>query len=93
MAKNVIKINKKILLDELDLPNYAIHDEVVDKSRWSEHHWIVFEYEGRFWGCSYSVGRSESQDEYAWDYEDEVECEEVEKVTKTVTVETWEVKK
>jgi hypothetical protein len=83
-----VKFTRDFLKNELDLPFNAIEDEVVDNSRWSIYHSIIFEYDGKFYQTSYSVGATECQDESPWEYEDEVECIEVHKVQKMVEV--WE---
>lgn len=82
-----INLHKDYLINELDLPHSAILDEITDTSRWSVHHRIVFEYEGKFYEAYYSEGATEMQDESAWEYEDEVECDEVE--LKEVKVRKW----
>lgn len=82
--------DKKYLVDELDLPWTAIYDEITDNSRWSIYHKIVFEDDGKFWSTSYSVGATECQDERPWDYEDKIECYEVE--LKEVMKTEWVVK-
>lgn len=86
-----INLDKKYMTDDLDLPYSALLDEIIDTSRWSIHHRIIFNYQGRFYQTHYSVGATESQDESPWEYDDEVECEEVE--LKEVTVKKWVVKK
>lgn len=75
------------MLEELNLPDDAILDEITDTSRWSIHHRIVFSYQGKFWETYYSEGATEMQDESPWEYEDEVECCEVE--LKEVKVKKW----
>ena len=80
----------EFLLNELDLPCNVIEDHVVDNSRWSIDHKIIFEYEGKFYKTYYSVGATECQDESPWEYKDKVECIEVEK--KQVMVEQWVAK-
>lgn len=82
-----ITLDPKFMKDELDLPWRAIEDEVVGNSRWSVQHSIIFEYQGKFYSTSYSVGATEMQDERPWEYEDTVDCYEV--VKKPVTVEKW----
>lgn len=77
----------KFLREELELPWNAMIDEVVDNSRWSIQHEIIFEYEGKFYRTSYSVGATEQQDEGPWEYDDTVECTEVEQ--KEVLVKQW----
>ena len=82
-----ITLSREVLKDELSLPSEAIHDEIYDTSRWSEHHDIVFEYEGKFYQTSYSIGATEMQYETPWQDEKEVECWEV--VEKEVTKKAW----
>lgn len=82
-----MKFSKK-LLEELDLPYSAKENTIVDNSRWSIIHEIIFEYEGKTYRTTYSVGATEDQDEGPWEYEDEIECDEVHKVEKVVQV--WE---
>ena len=57
-----------------------IEDEIIDHTRWQVHHNLIFSFEGKFWSTFYSVGATEQQDECAWEYETEINCEEVEKV-------------
>lgn len=88
MSKRVFE--KKFLVDELELPwndEIVKRDEIVDNSRWSIIHELIFEHDGKFWQTSYSVGATESQDESPWEYENLVECTEVE--LKEVTVMDW----
>ena len=82
-----IKLKKEYMIEELDLPCDAILDEITDTSRWSVHHRIIFSYQGRFWETYYSEGATEMQDEGPWEYDEEVECYEVE--LKEVTVKKW----
>ena len=75
----VKKFSKDYLKDELDLPySNTIVDRIIDTTRWSIVHEIVFEDNGKFYQTTYSEGATEMQDERPWEYEDEVECEEVE---------------
>lgn len=78
---------REFLTNELDLPYEALEDEIVDNSRWSIQHAIIFEHEGKFYRTYYSVGATEIQDESPWEYEDEVECFEV--VKAKVVKEEW----
>ena len=82
------KFSRDYLKNELELP-YAntIVDNVIDVTRWSIVHEIVFADNGKFWQTTYSEGATEYQDERPWEYEDEVECVEVE--LKEVTVRKW----
>ena len=83
-----MKFKKEILIDELDLPYSALEDNIIDTTRWSEIHEIVFKLDDKFYQTSYSKGSTEMQDEGPWDDEDEVECTEVHQVDKVVKV--WE---
>lgn len=83
-----MKFSKDYLVNELDLPyENAIEDNIVDTGRWSIYHKIIFEDNGKFYRTHYSVGATECQDERPWEYEDEVECEEVE--LREVMVKKW----
>ena len=84
---------KDFLVDELDLPDndgIIVYNELIDTSRWSNIYSLVFKHEDKFYSTTYSVGATESQDESPWEYQDEVECTEVE--AKEVTVTTWVAK-
>ena len=61
-----------------------IVDERFDTSRWSTHHSLIFKKDDKYYRTSYSRGATEQQDEGPWEYEDEVECVEVEPYEKTV---------
>lgn len=78
--------NKQELLD-MDLPYAAIQDNIIDNTIWSIYHEIVFEYDGQYYKTNYSVGATEYQDESPWEYDDEIECIEVEE--KEVLVKQW----
>ena len=77
----------KFLREELDLPWEATEDKILDQDRWSTFHEIVFEYEGKYYQTTYSVGSTECQDERPWEYEEELEATEVEQ--KEVLVKKW----
>ena len=64
-----------------------IEDNIIDTSRWSIIHEIIFENGGKFYRTTYSEGATEMQWEEPWEYEEEVECEEVE--LREVTVNKW----
>lgn len=58
-----------------------IEDNIVDTSRWSEIHEVVFKHQGKFYRTDYSCGATEMQDESPFEYDDdEIECTEVEPV-------------
>lgn len=63
----------------------VVYDKLIDTSRWSNIHEIVFKHSGKFYKSNYSVGATESQDESPYEYEGDVitvrEVTPVEKVT------------
>ena len=84
----VKKFSKDYLKDELDLPyGNTIVDKIIDTTRWSIVHEIVFEDNGKFYQTTYSEGATEMQDERPWEYEDEVDCTEVE--LREVKIKKW----
>lgn len=85
MAKKIFK--RDYLVNELDLPYNAIEEELIDNSRWSLTYRIIFEDNGKHYQTYYNVGATECQDERPWEYEDEVECTEVEQ--REVVVKKW----
>ena len=86
MAKKVFK--KEYLIDVLDLPDAAIHQEFSDVDRWSISYVIVFKdpADGKHYQTSYSVGATEDQYESPWEFDTEVECYECHEVEKLVKV-------
>lgn len=82
-----VLFTREFLTDELYLPYNAIEDTIVENSRWSIHHKIIFEHDGKFYQTYYSVGATEMQYERPWEYEDKVKCTEVEK--RKVMREEW----
>jgi hypothetical protein len=63
----------------------VISNDIIDHSRWSVIHEMIFKYDGKFFKTSYSVGATEQQDERPYDYEGEtIECKEVKPVEKTI---------
>ena len=64
-----------------------IENDIVDSSRWSIMYELIFGYGDKFYRSIYSVGATEQQDESPYEYDgDEIECEEVRPVQKTITV-------
>lgn len=54
--------SKDYLMDELDLPyDNTIVDRIVNTTRWSIIHEIVFEDNGKFYMTTYSEGATECQ--------------------------------
>lgn len=84
----MIKLHKDFLKKELGLPDNAIKNTIVDTTRWSEIHDIVFTHDGKFYETSYSQGLTELQDEAPFEHSsDEIECYEVE--LKEIIVKKW----
>ena len=85
MAKKIF--SRQYLKKELDLPWSALFDEIVDTGRWNIQHRCVFADGDKFYEAYYSVGATECQDEQPWEYDENVECSEVE--LKSVTALKW----
>ena len=86
----IIKLEASFLKNDLGLPfnsNNVIEDIIIDTSRWSIAHEVIFKYNSKFYRTTYSIGSTECQDESPWEYDDEVECYEVEE--KEVLVKKW----
>jgi len=81
-----MKLSADFLILELDLPSSAIKNTITSTSRWSAHHEIIFAHDSKFYKTYYSEGLTEMQDESPWQYENEVECIEVELVEKLMKV-------
>lgn len=65
-----------------------IEDEIIEVTRWSIIHKIIFEYEKKFYQSVYSKGATEMQDESPYEYDgDMINCIEVEQ--KEVMVKQW----
>ncbi|UZD72353.1 hypothetical protein [Bacillus siamensis] len=82
-----IKLDKDYIVNELGLPESSILEEITDTSRWSIHYRIVFAYQDKFYETTYREGATELQEERPWEYDDQVECFEVE--LKEVKVRKW----
>lgn len=67
----------------------CIEDKVIDSTRWSIINEGIFKHlpSGKFYRVSWSSGATEMQDESPFEYEDEVELEEVE--LKEILTLTW----
>ncbi len=72
---------REYLTKTLGLPDdgeCVISDTILDLSRWSAHHDLIFrDFDGKLYETGYSVGLTEQQDESAWEYEETVDCYEV----------------
>lgn len=74
-VKHKTRTFAKDLLKEWGLPHEGtVEDEIVETSRWSELHRIVFQAEddGKFYEATYSQGLTEYQDETPWEYEKQI---------------------
>jgi hypothetical protein len=88
MENKIVKVfSRDYLKNELDLPYSSIKDTIIDTSRWSVHHEIIFKDKGKFYKAFYSEGATECQDERPWEYDEDIECIEVE--LKKVMVTKW----
>jgi hypothetical protein len=85
MAKKTF--SKDYLIDELELPQTAIENHITGQSGWTVEHEIIFKEGEKHYSTYYEIGATERQDEGPWEYEDDIECEEVE--LKEVTVKKW----
>ena len=66
-----------------------IEDKIIDHSRWSVIHQMIFSHNNKFYSSTYSVGATEQQDEGAYEYAPaEVKCQEVKQVERVIKV--WE---
>lgn len=80
--------SKDYLINKLDLLyDNTITDKIIDNTRWSLIHEIVFEDNGKFYQTTYSEGATEMQMEKPWEYENKIECIEVE--LREVKVKKW----
>lgn len=83
-----MKFKKEYLIEELGLPYDCESEEIIGTTRWSIIKEIVFQdKDGKYYQTTYSEGATEFQDESPWEYEDEIECTEVE--LKEVKVMKW----
>lgn len=80
--------NKEYLTKELGLPYDCklIEDDIIDTTRWSIVHEIVFEDKGKFYRTTYSVGATEMQ----WENRGNMRKKwNVKKLSFEVTVKKW----
>jgi|AntRauTorcE11897_2_1112592.scaffolds.fasta_scaffold00400_32 hypothetical protein len=65
---------------------FVVADNIIETTRWSEIHYLVFNFEGKLYQTTYSQGSTEIQDESPFEYEDDgVDCVEVEPYKATIT--------
>jgi hypothetical protein len=74
-----MKFSKEFLQERFwSNKNNTVYGRIADHTRWSVVYEEVFEYEGKLYLTTYSVGATEHQDESPYEYdEDEIECPEV----------------
>lgn len=87
-----MKFNKEDMMalafeDIYDDGEWIIHvHKIIDTTRWSTVYYMVFEYDGKCYESTFSMGSTESQDERPYEYDgDMIECQEVEPYEVTVT--------
>tara|TARA_Y100001973_G_C5158376_1_gene312126 strand:- start:509 stop:796 length:288 start_codon:yes stop_codon:yes gene_type:complete len=86
------KFNKEDLIELLDGDHTKLtleQDNIVDQTRWSTIHELIFfeNDSGAFYQTTYSCGSTEIQDESPFEYDpDEIECVEVIKQEEIVNV-------
>ena len=65
---------------------FTIEENIIDTTRWSVVYDWTFQYDGKFYSTTYSVGATECQDERPFENDpDEIECDEVFPVQITIT--------
>ena len=86
----VRKFNKEfmqaIAWNEQDDDVQIIQNEIDGHSRWEIYYRVVFKYEEKFYASVYSMGATEQQDSQPYEYDDEIECQEVFPIKKEITV-------
>lgn len=82
------KFNREYLIEELGLPSEAIYKEPVEQHRWETLYKIIFQdKDGTYWKTYVLRGSTEMQPTIPWEFEEEVECQQVEK--RIIQVEDW----
>lgn len=66
-------------------PGVLVSHKIVGAARWSIVYEIVFQIAGRMYRTTYCEGATEQQVVDPWQWEEEVECEEVEAYQEVVT--------
>jgi hypothetical protein len=80
-----MKFDKDVMIDIAygDCPDgyEKMEDKIVETTRWSILHSMVFKFEGKFYQSSYWVGATEQQDESAYEHDGDgegmIRCTEV----------------
>jgi hypothetical protein len=79
-----ITLTRDEALDILNNGSDIIRDKIVGKGRWTLHHELIFKKNDKFYRTDYTNGATEYQDEFPWQYEDTVICQEVKPYEKTI---------
>ncbi len=74
------------LLDGSSEKFKLITDTIIGHSRWSVEHELIFQYNNKFYKTHYQRGATEMQDERPWEYQDDIECQEVKPMEKTIVI-------
>lgn len=69
-------LTKQEALEVLDGRD-VIKNDIIEHTRWSVLHEITFKRNDKLYQTTYAVGATEYQDETPWQYEDTIECYEV----------------
>ena len=85
----MVKFKKEELYND-DFIVTCLEDKICDQRRWETTHKLIFEKDGKFYRTYYDVGSTEMQEHGIWEYQDEIECYEVEQVERLVKV--WQDK-
>jgi len=84
---NIKMFSKEFMQNLIGDISKVLVDEIIEVSRWNITHHLVFKDCGVCYGCYYSVGATELQDESPFEYDgDMIECVVVVPVEKTVIV-------
>jgi len=90
ISMTIVEFEKSFLLDVLygDIPDALIEDTILETTRLTIIHELIFQHDGKFYRVIYTVGATESQDERPWKYADKmIECTEV--VPQEIVVTKW----
>jgi len=81
-----MEFSKEFMVEEMLYSDMVIYDKIVETSRWSELHEIVFTHDSKFYKSHYSRGLTECQDESPYEYDgDMIEVVEVKPVEVVAT--------
>jgi hypothetical protein len=80
------RVGYPVIWDDGKYPTaHAVMNELEGTSRWSTHHRLIFEVDGKTYESFYRQGATEQQDEAPYENDfDEIECIQVEPYERTV---------